>query len=143
MIQFASNLQGKTIKLTSGPIAISESLTVSGFDNSGLTVSGGEKPDLRRHIPSGASMTISGLTIAGGVAPIGSAILNEGGGTLSLFGDVLTGNEALGTAPAGTGEGGAVATTGAGTSLYVEQCVFSANEAIVRTGPRGARPEMM
>jgi hypothetical protein len=47
----------------------------------------------------------------------------EGGGTLSMFGDVLTGNEALGTTPAGPGQGGAIASTGDGTSLYVEQCV--------------------
>lgn len=81
LIQFASNLQGKTIKLTSGPIAISESLTVSGFDNSGLTVSGGGKSRIFVvNTPSGASMTISGLTITGGVAPIGGASSTKGVG---------------------------------------------------------------
>ena len=74
------------------------------------------------------------LTISGGVAPIGGAILNEGGGRLYLYGDVLTGNKAVGTAPAGAGQGGAVATTGAGTTLEVEQCIFSANEALGANG---------
>ncbi len=34
------------------------------------------------------------------------------------------------------GQGGAVATTGAGTTLMVEQCVFSSNEAL---GANGAK----
>ncbi len=123
-IAFASGLQGKTITLTSGPITINKSLSI-GY-SSQVTVSGGGKNRVFVvNTPSNAFTLINGLTITGGVAPIGGAILNEGGGTLFLSSDVLTGNKALGTAPAGAGQGGAVATTGAGTSLEAGQCIFT------------------
>ena len=135
LIQFASGLQGQTIKLTSGPITIKESLAIVGFENAQVTVSAGGKSQVFVvNTPSGAFTSIEGMTITGGVAPFGGAILNEGGGTLYLGSDVLTGNDAVGTAPGGIGQGGAVATTGAGTSLYVEQCVFSSNEALGANG---------
>ena len=100
LIQFASGLQGKTIKLTSGPITISKSLIIWNFNNSQVTVSGGGTNRVFVvNTPTGTYSYLIGLTVTGGVAPTGGAILNKGGGTLSLFSDVFTGNKAMGTAP--------------------------------------------
>ena len=91
-------------------------------------------------ITSGASATISGLTIAGGQAQQGGGIFN--GGTLALNGDELTQNTAQGAIIAGNaaaGLGGAIFNT-KGAYLTVDNTTFAFNTAVgasVASGPGG------
>jgi hypothetical protein len=63
-IKFANALKGRTITLLS-PLAISEDLTIQGLGPDRLTVSGGGNG--RVFLVTGGAVTISGLTITGGL----------------------------------------------------------------------------
>jgi hypothetical protein len=134
-IEFAFGRRGATIELTSGPIVIDRSLSIRNRTGGSVIVSGGGASRVFVvDLAPDASTELNGLTITGGVAPLGGAILNEAGGTLILRRDRLTGNQAVGVAPAGAGQGGAVATVGPGTTLSVDDCVFGDNEALGADG---------
>jgi hypothetical protein len=111
-IAFDPSLNGQTITLTSGELAISQNLDLEGPGASQLTISGNDASrvfDISRR----TVVTIAGLTITHGradaSAPIqpssGGGILNYG--TLTLANDVLSANQALGdpstSAPLGLG----------------------------------------
>ncbi len=118
-VSFASGLSGK-ITLSS-TLEISSNVTIAGPGPSPLTVSGGgASSDFNVFVvDSGVTATISGLTIAGG----NSSSVNAGGGvlnfgTLTLAGDVVSGNSA--------GYGGAIYNVG---TAVVTNCTLSANSA--------------
>src|SRR5262249_26103550 len=87
-------------------------------------------------VSGGTSVTISGLTLTGGLATDGAGILNAR--TLTLSGDVLSGNIAQGGAGRGpfgdgSGRGGAVENQ-MGATLDVSQSTFTGNEALGSPG---------
>ena len=97
-IQFAKALDGRTITLTSGPIALNQSVNIVGPGASKLTISSGGNG--RAFLETAGAAEITGVTITGGVvtAPdqglpyaAGGAILVTGG-SLGLAGDVLSGD---------------------------------------------------
>src|SRR5262249_31840497 len=98
-IVFADRLDRQTIKLTSGELAISKSLMISGPGAEALTVSGNHASRVF-DISSGVKVSISGLTIADGSQTRGGGIDNAGALTLSH--DIITNNAANG----GMGGGG-------------------------------------
>ena len=107
-ITFAHKLEGQTITLTSGVLAIGDNLTINGLGASNLTVSGGGASEVFS-VATGAAVTISGLTISGGMSDIfgdGGGISNAG--TLNLDNVVVTGNQAAGSFT----EGGGIYNTG-------------------------------
>jgi len=119
-INFATSLDGQTIKLTSGELLINKTLTIAGPADRSLTVSGGgisrvfEVPTPAKHATRNV-VSLSGLTISNGVGVFaassshygdgeGGAILNWG--TLTVSNCILSGNSAAG------GGGGAIENQG-------------------------------
>jgi len=118
-VSFAAGLTG-SIALSSG-LEISSNVTIAGLGAALLTVSGGgTSSDFSVFtVDSGVTATISGLTIAGGHrsgSNVGGGVSNSG--TLTLAGDVLSGNSA--------GFGGGL--LNAGTAVLVA-CTLSSNSA--------------
>jgi hypothetical protein len=122
-IQFAAALAGKTITLTSGPIAIGHNLTITGLGADKLTVSGGGA--VQDFVVSAGTVTISGLTIASGAAVQGGGLFNAGNVALT---NVAFVNDIAHNDPASSGgrisQGGAVYDA-AGASLVVSGSTFS------------------
>ncbi len=132
-INFANSLIGQTIKLTSGELAIAKSLTVDGLGASQLTVSGGASRVF--DIASGAHVTLSGLTIANGVAVQGAGIDNFG--TVTVDRCTLLNNKAIGgsgdsTTPDAANGGGIANEIGA--SLSLTRSLLLNNAAVAHTG---------
>src|SRR5262245_50818377 len=98
-IDFQPGLSG-AIALTSGELAVTDSLAVQGPGAEKLTVSGSGASRVF-NISSAVTVTLARLTVADGLADQGGGIDNAGDLTLSHCG--LSGNRAL-----GTGEGGGV-----------------------------------
>jgi hypothetical protein len=90
-ITFADNVTG-TIILTTGQLSISKNLTITGPGAELLTISGNNASRVF-HIASGATVTISGLTIANGNAAHGGGIFNEEG-VVTLNNCTIRGNHA-------------------------------------------------
>jgi hypothetical protein len=146
-ITFAPSLDGQTITLTSGELALTQSLDIEGPGAGLLTVSGNNASRVF-DISSGVTATIAGLTItdglAGGTAPLfagsGGGILDLG--TLTVSNDVLSNNQAIGTAGTsptgrpGGALGGAVANFGTG-ALTISGCAFTGNLALGADGVTG------
>src|SRR5262249_46750277 len=95
-IVFDESLQGQTITLTGGELAISKSLDIEGLGANKLAVSGNHASRVFA-VSGGVTVTIAGLTITEGLAmgADGGGVLNVGS-TLNLLNDVLASNEALG-----------------------------------------------
>jgi hypothetical protein len=132
-IQFAHALEGQTITLTSGELAVTESLDIEGPGADHLTLSGNHAGRVF-DISGGATITIAGLTISDGRVvggDGGGAVLNTGS-TLALSQDVLSNNEALG-ASGGNALGGAVRNR-SGATLTVTDCLFTENQAVGSDG---------
>ena len=98
-ITFDSSLNGQTITLTSGPLMVTQSLTISGPGAGNLTinnttVNGTSDFDIEIMPVANTSVTISGLTITGGHARDfgGGGIDANSVANLTLDGDVITGN---------------------------------------------------
>jgi hypothetical protein len=124
-IAFAPSLNGQTVTLTGGPIAVSKSLDLEGPGETLLTVSGGSTSRLF-DIRGGANVTIADLHLTGGLSGKGGAIRNDGASSLTLRDDRLTGNHAVGDA-GGNALGGAVYNA-AGSSLTVRDSLFQNNQ---------------
>src|SRR5207247_6012940 len=94
-ITFASTVRG-TIILTSGQLALNDSVTITGPGASLLTVQRGTAAGTANfrifNVAANKTVTISGLTIANGRTTQGGGILNAG--ILTLNNDVVTGNTA-------------------------------------------------
>ena len=101
-IRFASNIHSITLK--SGDLPISTNLTIEGPGADKLTISGNNNSRIF-DVASGATVTITGLTITDGMVNTitnsnmttwgGGGILNELGATLTLVNDTLSNNQAV------------------------------------------------
>jgi hypothetical protein len=93
-IVFDNSLQGQTITLTSGELALTKSLDIEGLGADQLTVSGNHASRVF-DISGGVTVTIVGLTITNGAVgyQTGGGILNNG--TLSLNNVNVSGNSAV------------------------------------------------
>jgi hypothetical protein len=133
-IVFAPSLDGQTITLTSGELAIKNSLDIEGPGASLLAISGNDTFRVCDLVSEGISVTITGLTITHGQssAAIGGGILNDGA-TLTLRNDVLSNNKAVAGSHITPAEGGAIASRNAAV-LTVSNCTFSGNQAIGTDG---------
>lgn len=142
-ISFASSVHN--ITLSSGELAITESVTLQGSGANKLSISGNDASRVL-NIHNG-NVSISGLTITHGrsdkfatnLAGIGGGILNQAGASLSLVDVVLSNNQAVGDASiitdltgiggyiySGGGVGGGVANLG---TLSATTCSFVNNLA--------------
>ncbi len=128
-IEFAKSVHN--ITLTSGPLSVSNSVTIEGPGANNLSVSGNDASGVF-DVGGSASVSISGLTITDGLATAGGGILLGGSASLGLSRCTVSDNQAVGGV-AGTGVGGGVEDTSSGT-LTVTFCTFDGNEAIA-TGP--------
>ncbi|HEY7156909.1 MAG TPA: hypothetical protein VH575_23275, partial [Gemmataceae bacterium] len=128
-IQFAQDLDGQTITLTQGQLAVNNSVDIAGPGANQLAISGNAASRIFA-IGGGTNVTISGLTLTDGLATDGAGILNDGDLTMSK--DVLLGNVAQGIADGGRGGG---VENQAGAILNVLQSLFQNNQAL--GGPNG------
>jgi hypothetical protein len=132
IIDFASGLHG-TITLTTGQLALSDSVTINGPGANKLSVSGNNHSRMF-DISGSASVNISGLTLTNGKATIGGAILLEGSAALNLSACTLSDNVALGVvvpanSSAGGGLGGGIEDNSSG-ALTISNSAFDNNKAI-------------
>jgi hypothetical protein len=134
-IQFAPRLNGQTIHLSGGELAISQSLTIQGPGAGRLDVDAGGAGRVFDITSPSASVTISGLTIGGGSAAQGGGVLMQGG-TLALINDVVANNRAVGANPGDPGQGGGVAVLRGG-SLMATGTTFRGNLAHGAVGASG------
>jgi hypothetical protein len=120
-INFAANLDGQTIGLTSGELALRKNLTITGPGADRLAVSGNNTS--RVFDIQSATVAISGLSITGGYAGLsaGGGILITSTGSLVLDSDTISGNST-------SGNGGGVSNNPLGT-LTVMNSTFSGNRA--------------
>jgi hypothetical protein len=126
-INFAPNLNGQTIRLTGGELAISKNLTITGPGANQLTVSGNNAS--RVFDIQSATVALSGLIIAGGN---GGGLGHGGGiysnGNLTLTGDAISGN-VLNTIGAGGG-----VYNGSGGTLTITDSTVNGNQATQGAG---------
>ena len=126
-IQFGPSVAG-TITLTSGELLISKNLTINGPGASQLAISGNKMSRIFE-ISSGATITVSGLTIENGstrgIVPEGGGGIFNNGGTLTVTDSVITGN--IGSFGPTSGAGGGIYNYG---TLTVTNSTFSGNSAV-------------
>lgn len=92
---------GSTIQLDFGELEISDDLSIDA-KRAGIVIdAGGDSRIL--NISTNETVGIKGLTLTGGVAENGGAILNAGGGTLKIYRSVISGNVANGDMGSGGG----------------------------------------
>jgi hypothetical protein len=146
-IRFDHHLRDHTITLTSGELLINKNLDIEGLGSHQLTISGHHASRIF-DISDGVAVTIAGMTmtdgLANGSAPVaactGGAILSFG--TLTLSGDVLSHNQAIGDAGTlalgefGRGLAGGLANLGTGP-LTISSCAFISNLALGADGSTG------
>jgi hypothetical protein len=131
-IVFSSILTGQTIALTTGELDITKNLTISGLGAEKLTIDGGSSGRVFA-ISSGIAASLSGLTIADGLADQGGGIDNAGSLTLSQC--TLSNNVAMGDSAA-SGVGGGILNE-AGASLTVAGCKFTRDQVFGGTAGLG------
>src|SRR5579871_4770243 len=128
-VDFAGNLSG-TITLTTGNLPIGKNLTINGPGSGRITINGNAQTQIF-NIASGVTVSISGLTITGGVSGIINGMTNSLGGgifnlgTLALTNMVITNNVALSTLGS-QGLGGGIFNAG---SLTMTNCLVFNNQA--------------
>jgi hypothetical protein len=133
-IVFDPSLQGQTITLTSGELAINKDLDIEGPGADQLAISGNHASRVF-DISGGATVTIAGLTITNGMSVEdfgGGGIMNLSS-SLTLAHDILSANQSIGAANQGMG-GGAISLR-VGATLSVTDSLFTHNQS---TGPNGA-----
>jgi parallel beta-helix repeat protein len=122
-IDFQSGLTG-TLTLTTGELKVQDAVTVAGPGSAAITISGnagGRVFYLNDPDPS-APITISGLTLTGGVTSNeGGAVFNSGE-HLTLANMVITQNSS-------EGRGGGVASDDAGSSLTMTNTTVTSNDS--------------
>jgi hypothetical protein len=124
-IVFDPSLVHETITLTSGPIGLINSLTIDGPGANLLAISGNNASQLFT-LSGSAQITLASLTLTGGMSSQGGAILIGGTASLTLNGDILSDNQAVGDSN-GNALGGAVYNS-AGASLTIDYTVFVNNQ---------------
>jgi hypothetical protein len=141
IINFDPSYAGSTQTLSS-ELDITNDMTITGTNlASTLTLT----TDTNRHfsISSPANVTISGLTLQGGIAEPTDLIGAYGGsisnaGNLTLNNVTFTGNQALGGTNGNKAFGGAIYNATQST-LTINQCTFNQNSAIGGDGAGGSR----
>jgi hypothetical protein len=125
-IAFAGGLHG-TITLTSGELAITDSVTIDGPGANSLSVSGNLSSRVF-DIGNNATVAIDRLTIADGFinGGNGGGILVDAGATLNLDHVVMTGNNAHADSLSNFGNGGGIENDG---SLAIAESSFVNNNA--------------
>jgi hypothetical protein len=93
-IEIAGSLKGKTITLSHGELALSQSLTIAGPVTNPVTISGHQASRVFDITSRSAIVTLSGLTITQGHADFGGGILNYG--TLTVSQSSLSDNSVAG-----------------------------------------------
>jgi hypothetical protein len=135
-IAFASSLDGQTITLTSGELAISKSLDIEGPGAGLLAVSGNHTGRVFAISQNQQTVfvTIAGLMIEDGLASGagGGGILNVSS-TLNLRNDGLSSNVAFDNSDESQSQGGAILNRN-GAMLTITNCNLSGNQAIGRDG---------
>jgi hypothetical protein len=133
-VDFANDLLGKTITLTSGPITLGVNVTIEGQSANNPTVSGGRTQQVFV-VSSGVTATIESLTIADGLAAQGGGIDNFG--DLTVTGCTISGNLAVGGAGDSTtpdaANGGGIANE-VSASLTLTDTLLSGNVAAASPG---------
>ena len=128
-VDFAGNLSG-TITLTTGNLPIGKNLTINGPGAGRITINGNAQFQTF-NIPTGVTVSISGLTITGGVSGIINGTANSLGGgifnlgNLTLTNMVITNNVALSTIGS-QGLGGGIFNAG---NLTMTNCLVFNNQA--------------
>ncbi|MCA8999382.1 MAG: hypothetical protein KDA80_20475, partial [Planctomycetaceae bacterium] len=124
-ISFDSSLAGQTITLSSGVLSITNDVDIQGLGGGKLTVDGNSQSQIF-DIASGSTVSISHLTLTGGIAKIGSAFDNTAtGGAIHNEGDLtladmeLTGNHAV-------SDGGAIFSE-SGSTISLERVTIAGN----------------
>jgi hypothetical protein len=152
-IVFAPTLEGQTITLTSGALAITKSLDIEGPGPSLLSISGNDASrvfEISSNQPLGSiAVTIANLTIThgkgNGMDEGGGGILNTSA-ALTVAHDVFSSNRAVGGSPDNAAPGGAICNRetppnanglAAGPPLAIIDCLFTDNQAIARNGGLG------
>jgi hypothetical protein len=125
-IVFDPGLEYQTITLSSGPLALSNNLTIDGPGANLLAISGNHASQLFA-LSGSAQITLANLTLTEGASSQGGAIFIGGGAALTLDSDLLSDNQAVGDSN-GTALGGAVYTS-AGASLTVDNTLFVDNQS--------------
>lgn len=121
-IVFDPSLNGQTITLTSGELAINQSLSILGPGADQLTVSGNNAGRVFDLTGSGANVTMRGLTIADGLAVQGGGIQNLAD-NLTISDVNLSNDQAVGGAGEDAQGGGIF--NGSAASLRVFDSVFA------------------
>ena len=134
-IIFSPALDGDTIHLTSGELAIGENLSIKGPGASLLDVDSGGFSRVFDITSASVAATISGLTVSGGKAENGGGILDQGG-ALTLKADAISNDQAIGANPGDTAQGGGVDITDDG-SLDVRASTFQSDLAQGAKGAQG------
>ena len=134
-----------TIVLNSALPAISSDVAIVGPAGKVILSGGGATPLFE--VASGGILRLDALTLSGGLASDGGAIINQLGGTLTVFNSTFSGNRAqqsggairnLGVATivnstfasnAATERGGALAASGVGASMTLINSTVAANSA--------------
>jgi CSLREA domain-containing protein len=117
-----SALGSNLLTLTKGQLVITDDMTKSGPGASNLTLSGNNASRVFNINATTAQVSISGLTITGGVAAYGGGITNDG--NLTLSGSMLSANSA-------TISGGGIRNGG---TLNVSICILADNSAPANGG---------
>ncbi|MBB6557441.1 hypothetical protein HNP48_000105 [Acidovorax soli] len=126
-IVFASALSGQTIVLSTGPLVIQKSVTITGNGATATSISGGNAVRVLDIVPpsGNVTLTLSGLTVQNGKALASSGMSNAGGlfipagSTASLSNCAFRSNSA-------ESSGGAIENRGA---LTINSCIFNGNTA--------------
>ena len=126
VITFAASLDGETLLLGGTELIVEDNVVIEGLGSDSLTIDADGKSRVLS-IEGGVSAEISGLTLTGGSADYGGAILNAG--NLDLREMVFSGNTA-------TKDGGAVQNeqTAVQNTLTITNATFSNNTALSGDG---------
>ena len=132
-ITFHSSVTG-TIALSTGQIAITDSVTIDGPGAGLLSVSGNDASRVfYLYSPAAVpiDVTISGLTLADGRSDVSGDPTASRGGAINAIGENLTIEDSVVQDSAASGDGGGIASTGA--ALNVRNTIIRRNDALILT----------
>jgi hypothetical protein len=121
-IQFAPQLANETITLTSGPIAINQSLAILGPAGGQAAIDGGSSS--RVFTITGSSVTLTGLTVEYGYAAGSGGGILDLAQNLTLNNDQFLNNQAIGNSTSAVG-GGALDVVGG--DVVITSSYFAGN----------------
>jgi hypothetical protein len=146
-IEFATNLSGQTITLTSGQLILTNNLTIDASSLPGRPTISGNGTSRLFLLSNNPTVTLNSLILAQGrvTNDSGGAIYNMPGSTVSLFNCLLTSNSAVGAVGNNAGPGGNGGTGGpaAGGAIYnhgtlaLDQSLLARNSVFGGSGGSG------